>query len=274
MIPDIVSKIADYAVTFLSNLGAAAEEILVFIPIILLAFLAFSIFNYKEELAFNRLSSSRIGDIDQLDSKRYYLFMKAFLGWMGFEDDDAPFSEKTKGSNVDTVDEATDEAVKSDGEANIEAAPDVAGVNGANGNRANGSKTGVGGASGNNVSVFDENGFRKYRKVIVFGDPLILIKDGVRYGVLLEKKEHGVGLLAFNKLEKAIGEYGCQEGLIINNGAFSVEDIEESKARNIELQDREWLIKNLLNIQGVEDTAGKDFAFYFQGFWRWALRGY
>ena len=256
MIPDILSKAADYTVNFLSIVGAVAEELLIVIPFILLVFLAFAIVNYKEELAFNRLSSSRIGDIDQLDQKRYYLFMKAFLGWMGFEEDDDPTSSvavKEKKSNVS--DEEADDDTESD---------NTAGDSVADGKK----------PMERVYDAFERDAVRKRRKVIVFGDPLILVKEGVRYSVVLEKKEHGVGLLAFNKLEKAIGMYNCQEGIIINCGSFSAEDIGEGKARNIELHDREWLIKTLLNLQGVEDTAGKDFSFYFQGFWRWALRGY
>ena len=102
---------------------------------------------------------------------------------------------------------------------------------------------------------------------------LILVKDGIRYGVLLERKKLGVGRLAFNKLEKAMGERHCEEGIIINNGLFPEGDLEEGKARNIRMWDREWLIKELLDMQGLEDTAGKDFKYYFYDFWRWALRG-
>ena len=102
---------------------------------------------------------------------------------------------------------------------------------------------------------------------------MILVKDDIRYGVLLERKTHGVGRLAFNKLEKAMGERHCEEGIIINNGLFSKGDLEEGRQRNIRMWDREWLIKELLNLQGLEDTAGKDFKYYFYDFWRWALRG-
>lgn len=118
-----------------------------------------------------------------------------------------------------------------------------------------------------------ETNTKKEKKKADIDEPLVFIKDGIRYGVLLEKKKLGVGPLAFNKLEKVMGERECQEGIIINNGLFSKVDLAEGKARDINLWDREWLIKKLLEMQGFEDTEGKDFNYYFYDFWRWALRG-
>lgn len=216
-ITNVLSKIID----ILALIGAAARELVILIPFILAAVFWVLIGNYRDELSYRRLRLSRIGEIDELNYQKYYLFLKAFLSAMDFHEEILPAEEEEE--NEDD------------------------------------------GYLGKNT--------KKEKKETDIDEPLVFIKDGIRYGVLLEKKKLGVGPLAFNKLEKVMGERECQEGIIINNGLFSKADLAEGKARDIKLWDREWLIKELLEMQGFEDTKGKDFNYYFYDFWRWALWG-
>ena len=245
MIPDIVTDIFHKIVDFLTTVGSVAQELLILVPFAVIIFLTLAVLNYREELHFNRMSSSRIADIDQLDQKRYYLFMIAFLGWMGYNEEYYPPQKKAK--NVGIFDDEDDEIIEEDSTTESEQKPEPL-------------------IRPLNPLMLDKN-------KIKFGEPLVLIKDEIRYGVLPEKKDLGVGTTAFNKLEKVMGENNCQEGIIINNGFYSDVDLEEGLTRNIELHDRDWLIKMLLNVQGFEDTQGKDFSYYFHDFWRWALYG-
>ena len=232
MIPDIVTSIFNKIVEFLTLVGSVAQELLILLPFVVIIFLTLAILNYREELHFNRISSSRIADIDQLDQKRYYLFMIAFLGWLGYSED-VTIPENTE-NNTDEDEPAPQKPQQ---------------------------------------KPIPINPLKIDRNKIKFGEPLVLMKDGIRYGILPEKKDLGIGTLAFNKLEKVMGENNCQEGIIMNSGYFSEDDLEEGATRNIELRDREWLIKMLLNVQGFEDTRGKDFSYYFHDFWRWAIHG-
>lgn len=226
MILDLLTNITDHIINFLAVVGAAAKVVVVLIPLILAAVFWILIGNYREELSFRRLRFSRIGEIDDLDQRKYFFLMKALLGYLGFNEEiKLPDEDDNDGNNEN----------ENDGDFLVKKV--------------------------------------KKEKSSFWDEPLILLKDGVRYGVLLERKNQAVGRFAFNKLEKAMGERDCQKGIIINNGFFSEFDLEEGRARNIKMWDREWLIKTLLEMQGFEDTAGKDFKYYFYDFWRWALRG-
>jgi hypothetical protein len=222
---DALANIAGYIIKVLAIIGAAAGELVIFLPFILLAILWVLIGNYREELTFRRLRFSRIREIDELGPQKYYLFIKAFLGFMGFSEDISLEEEndEKEGSEKDDL-------------------------------------------------YYSPSDVKKERNKAGIGEPLILVKEGVRYGVLLEKKKLGLGRLAFNKLEKAMGKHDCADGIILNNGYFSEADLAEGKARNIQMWDRKWLIKALLEMQGFEDTEGKGFKYYFHDFWRWALR--
>ena len=214
MIIETITNIFGYIIKGLVFIGATAKVIVVLIPFFLAVIFWILIGNYREELSLRRLRFSRIEEIDELDSKKYYFLMKALLGWMGFH-------EETPLPEDDEENEEDEDYLES---------------------------------------------IKEEKKKAGISELLILVKDDIRYGVLLERKTHGVGRLAFNKLEKAMGERHCEEGIIINNGLFSKGDLEEGRQRNIRMWDREWLIKELLNMQGLEDTAGKDFKYYFYDF--------
>ncbi len=211
-------------INVLAIIGAAAKELAILLPFVLIAVLWVLIGNYREEITFRRLSYSRIREIDELSPQKYYLFLKAFLGYKGFSEEMHVEESEDKGESGEYIQYNQPDSGKNGGK-----------------------KAGI-------------------------GEPLILIKEGIRYGVLLERKKLGLGLLAFNKLEKAMGEHDCPEGIILNNGFFSEMDLTEGEARNILMWDRKWLIKALLEMQGFEDTEGKDFKYYFHDFWKWALR--
>ena len=102
---------------------------------------------------------------------------------------------------------------------------------------------------------------------------ILVVKEGIRYAVLVEKKQNGVGNAVFKKLEDAMEKYNCEKGIIINNGMFSKRDQQEAGYGDIELWDRNKLIQDLLYLQGVEDTHGLSIHYYFHNFVRWVWRG-
>ncbi len=102
---------------------------------------------------------------------------------------------------------------------------------------------------------------------------LLTEKEGVRYAVLVERKEKGVGETAFYKLAKGMEQFDCGAGLLINNGRFTEEELQEAAAKNIKLWDRDKLIKELLRLQSLEDTADRSFAFYIKDFCNWVWKG-
>lgn len=105
------------------------------------------------------------------------------------------------------------------------------------------------------------------------GVDILVEKDGIRYAVLIERKENGVGQRAFRKLEHGMERYNCEKGIIINTGYFNNYDQEAAGYGDIELWDRQVLIKELLNLQGIEDNKGRGFNYYFQNFFRWVWHG-
>lgn len=102
---------------------------------------------------------------------------------------------------------------------------------------------------------------------------IVVDKEENRYAVLVEKRENGVGQQVFRKLEYAMEKYGCNKGIIINTGFFNSIDEEAASYGDIELWDREKLIRELLNLQGIEDTQGRDFNYHFKNFFRWVWHG-
>lgn len=102
----------------------------------------------------------------------------------------------------------------------------------------------------------------------------LVVKDGKKYALIIEKREKGVGKRLLDRLKRAILDHGCQGGIIINNGNFSPEELEEGRLMGLELWDRNRLIRELLTLQGKEDPAGRGFSFYIWDFFRWLVKGY
>ena len=63
---DALANIADYIIKILAAVGAAAGELVIFLPFILLVILWVMVGNYREELTYKRLHFSRIREIDEL----------------------------------------------------------------------------------------------------------------------------------------------------------------------------------------------------------------
>ncbi len=195
-------------------LGSATQTLVKFLPLIILAVLAYLIFSYRDDLFFRRIAASRIMELDKLSRPKLRLFMRFFMQWLGYEE------------MVDHGDLLADEEAR----------------------------------------------WKKNKDKRENVD-LLMQKEETCYAVLVEAKENGVGRAAFQKLESAMEKYNCTKGIIINIGYFNKFDQQEAAYGDIELWDREKIIKGLLSLQGIEDTRGHGFGFYFQDFWRWVWRG-
>ncbi len=105
------------------------------------------------------------------------------------------------------------------------------------------------------------------------GVDILIEKDGTRFAVLVEKRERGVGQRVFKKLENAMDKYNCEKGIIINNGEFDNPDREAAGYGDIELWGRERIMRELLALQGVEDTQNRGFTFHLRNFFSWVWYG-
>ncbi len=102
---------------------------------------------------------------------------------------------------------------------------------------------------------------------------MLVEKDGIRFAVLVEKRGMGVGQRFIKKLENAMEKYNCAKGIIINNGEFDELDQATAGYGDIELWDRERIIKELLTLQGLEDTQNRGFTYHLRNFFSWVWYG-
>ncbi len=116
-----------------------------------------------------------------------------------------------------------------------------------------------------------ENGKAEQKKLL--GAFILVKKDETRFAVLAESRKNGVGQGVFTKLENAMDRYNCERGIIINNGKFNSFDRDAAGYGDIELWDRERIIRELLALQGIEDPKGRGIAFHFGNFFRWVWNG-
>ena len=105
------------------------------------------------------------------------------------------------------------------------------------------------------------------------GVDMLIEKDGTRFAVLVETRRNGVGQRLFKKLEDAMERYNCEKGIIINNGEFDTFDRDAAGYGDIELWNRERIIRELLALQGIEDTKGRGFNYHARNFFRWVWHG-
>lgn len=118
-----------------------------------------------------------------------------------------------------------------------------------------------------------ENENEKAEQNKMLGAVILVKKDETRFAVLAESRTHGVGQGVFTRLENAMDRYNCEKGIIINNGNFDSFDRDAAGYGDIELWDRERIIRELLALQGIEDPKGRGITFHLGNFFRWVWNG-
>ncbi len=247
---DLIQRILGRALDGLALVGTAVE-LLIYVVLIGLGILFFIlILNYRDDLKFKRIVYSRINEIDELSLTKLKIFMPTMLSLMGFvpvhEEDD---QDQSVDDQEQTVQEPEDTKVGHEtgepGHQESEKQQDV--------------KT-------------PENELKQQDRVKVSADAFVK-NNGEKYAVFVEKKEHGINPRVFIRLEKAMSDHNCNRGMIINNGFFTRDELEQGALRSIEMWDRDRIIKELLHLQGKEDFKDQPIYFYVNDFFKWLVKG-
>ncbi len=260
---DFLSMILGRTLDALVMVGTAVEVLIYFVPIVLGVLIFIMVLNYRDDLRYKRIVYSRINEIDELSLAKFKLFVPTLLQMIGyvpvFED------EEEVGFADDLTQKKVEEAVR-------DAAREA-------------SKETEGSSSQEDVPVEEQaeqpeeiagkmkQEDEQQQPPAKLSPDALVKKDGKKYAVMVEKKESGISPRIFNRLEKAMVDHDCDHGIIINNGSFTDEELEQGKLRSIEMWDRDRIIRELLRLQGKEDTKGQPFLFYVNDFFRWIVRG-
>ena len=77
------------------------------------------------------------------------------------------------------------------------------------------------------------------------GIDVIAIKDGVKLGIQAKRFKGNVGNSAVQEVVAGLTIHGCNKALVVTNSNFTNSAIALAKANNVELWDREVLIKHM-----------------------------
>ena len=99
--------------------------------------------------------------------------------------------------------------------------------------------------------LFEKLGYKVERTQYVgdYGADLITTKDGVRTVIQAKRYKNKVGIKAVQEAVAAKGKYKCTKAMAVTNSFYTKQAIELAWANNVELWNRDQLIKALLSIK-------------------------
>lgn len=81
------------------------------------------------------------------------------------------------------------------------------------------------------------------------GADIILNKDGIKTAVQVKRYSKKVSNRAVQEVVASLAKYKCQKGIVVTNNYFTQPARDLAKVNNIELWDREKLMKVLLSLE-------------------------
>ncbi len=253
---DFMRTVGSHVLDVLAFIGSAAATIIYFVPVLLGFLLLILILNYRDDLKYKRILYSRIKEIDALSPTKLKVFMPTFLNLMGY----LPAVEQ---AGKDSSEQDINDHPEDEGAAEETARDEAEKPREIKQYEQQGRDRGKDRDRGKGRGRIPEK---------PMADALVK-KDGLKYAVMIDRNESGISPLIFSRLEKAMQSHDCERGIIIKNGYFSFEELEQGRLRSLEMWDRDRLIKELLYLQGKEDPKDQPFFFYIGDFFRWLVRG-
>lgn len=87
-----------------------------------------------------------------------------------------------------------------------------------------------------------------------YGADLIITKDNIKTAVQAKRYSDLVGISAIQEVIGAISYYNAHSGIVVTNNYFTPNAIELARSADIELWDRDILIKNIIKSLGSNDN--------------------
>ncbi|ABB15331.1 restriction endonuclease [Carboxydothermus hydrogenoformans] len=93
--------------------------------------------------------------------------------------------------------------------------------------------------------LFKDYGYKvkRTRKTADYGADLIIEKDNIKIAVQAKRHKNKVGIKAVQEAISAVKFYGCQKAAVCTNNYFTENAVNLAKANNVELIDRDKLVK-------------------------------
>ena len=100
-------------------------------------------------------------------------------------------------------------------------------------------------------ALFEKLGYRVERTRYIgdYGADLVTTKDGVKTIIQAKRFKQKVGIKAIQEAVAAKGYYGCSKAMVVTNSFYTKQAIELAKANDVELWNRDNLVKALLTIK-------------------------
>lgn len=81
-----------------------------------------------------------------------------------------------------------------------------------------------------------------------FGADLVLVKDGIKTVVQAKRYKSNVGIKAIQEIIGAVNHYQADKSMVVTNSYYTQPAIELAKTNNVELINRDQLVKMLLEL--------------------------
>ena len=83
-----------------------------------------------------------------------------------------------------------------------------------------------------------------------YGADLVTVKNGVKTAIQAKRYKNRVGVKAIQEAVASKGYYSCDKAMVVTNSFFTKQAIELARSNEVELWDRNRLVKELLTIKG------------------------
>lgn len=105
--------------------------------------------------------------------------------------------------------------------------------------------------------LFEKLGYRVERTQYIgdYGADLVTIKDGVKTIIQAKRFKGKVNVKAVQEAVAAKGYYGCSKAMVVTNSYYTKPAIELAKANNVQLWNRNDLVRALLSVKKDESIT-------------------
>lgn len=96
--------------------------------------------------------------------------------------------------------------------------------------------------------VFKERGYKVFQTSYTkdYGADLVVEKNGIKTVIQAKRYQTNVGIKGVQEVVAAIKHYQCDKAMVITNSHFTKAAVELAKSNQVELWDRELLVKELI----------------------------
>jgi len=105
--------------------------------------------------------------------------------------------------------------------------------------------------------LFEKLGYKVERTRYIgdYGADLVTNKNGVKTVIQAKRFKGKVGIKAIQEAVAAKGYYGCEKAMVVTNSYYTKQAVDLAKANNVELWNRDDLVKALLSVKNTGEVG-------------------